>query len=188
MRYWLWRARDWPRRKAPYFWLWMARCVPPRLSYWVCVKCFAQATTGVYSDTVVPDLRAIDVLNRLGGVAMKGKSFAADMKGNRSDSFGGSPKNNKTGKMAAEERGESYSVEKKESPSKQRAEKKAGVERKVMSPSTAAKQARSGKDMGAPGKNFSKIAAKAGSEYGSKEAGQKVAGAILQAKRRAGTL
>lgn len=35
-----------------------------------------------------------------------------------------------------------------------------------------------GKDEGKPGKNFSKIAAKASKEYGSKEAGERVAGAI----------
>lgn len=57
-----------------------------------------------------------------------------------------------------------------------------------MSKSKAAKEAHSGKDMGAKGKNFSKIASSAGKEYGSKEAGARVAGAIFQAKRKAGTL
>lgn len=37
-----------------------------------------------------------------------------------------------------------------------------------------------GKDIGEPGKNFEKIAKSAGKEYGSKEAGQRVAGAILK--------
>lgn len=60
--------------------------------------------------------------------------------------------------------------------------------KKVLSKSTAAKEARSGKDMGAKGKNFSKIADKAAKEYGSKAAGDRVAGAIFQAKRRKGTL
>ena len=46
------------------------------------------------------------------------------------------------------------------------------------------KAARSGKDIGKPGKNFAKIASKAGKEYGSEEKGKKVAGAIL-AKIRA---
>ena len=59
---------------------------------------------------------------------------------------------------------------------------------KVMSASTAVSRARSGKDMGAPGKNFSKIAAKARKKYGSEEAGDRVAGAIFQKKRKAGTL
>jgi len=54
----------------------------------------------------------------------------------------------------------------------------------VMSKSAAAKKARSGADMGKPGKNFSKIAAKAGGG----EKGNRIAGAIFQKKRRAGTL
>ena len=48
----------------------------------------------------------------------------------------------------------------------------------------SAKAGRAGKDLGKPGKNFAKIAAKAGEKYGSKEKGEKVAGAIL-AKMRA---
>ena len=48
----------------------------------------------------------------------------------------------------------------------------------------SAKAARAGKDIGKPGKNFSKIAARAGKEYGSAAAGKRVAGAIL-AKMRA---
>lgn len=62
------------------------------------------------------------------------------------------------------------------------------AKKKVMSASAAAKKARSGADMGAKGKNFSKVAAKAAAEYGSAAAGKKVAGAIFQKKRRAGTL
>lgn len=42
------------------------------------------------------------------------------------------------------------------------------------------KKARAGKDIGKKGKNFAKIAAKAGAKYGSKEAGNRVAGAILR--------
>lgn len=58
----------------------------------------------------------------------------------------------------------------------------------VMSKSQAAKKARKGEDMGKKGKNFSKIAKKAGKEYGSKKAGERVAGAIFQKQRRAGKL
>jgi hypothetical protein len=47
------------------------------------------------------------------------------------------------------------------------------------------KAASAGKDIGKPGKNFSKIADKAGKEYGSKAAGERVAGAVL-AKLRSG--
>lgn len=40
------------------------------------------------------------------------------------------------------------------------------------------------KDLGKPGKNFDKIAKSAGKEYGSKEAGEKVAGAVLSKLRK----
>ena len=49
----------------------------------------------------------------------------------------------------------------------------------------SAKKARAGKDIGKPGKQFSKIAADAAKRYGSKERGEKAAGAIL-AKLRGG--
>ena len=50
--------------------------------------------------------------------------------------------------------------------------------------SYSAKRAAAGKDLGKPGKNFSKVAKSAAKEYGSAEAGKRVAGAIL-AKLRA---
>lgn len=50
--------------------------------------------------------------------------------------------------------------------------------------SYSAKAARAGKDIGKPGKAFAKIAKDAGERYGSKERGEKVAGAVL-AKLRA---
>lgn len=49
--------------------------------------------------------------------------------------------------------------------------------------SYSAKRARTGKDLGKPGKNFHKIEAKAAKEYGSKEAGERVAGAVLNKLR-----
>jgi len=49
--------------------------------------------------------------------------------------------------------------------------------------SYSAKQAVKGKDIGKKGKNFSKIAQKVGKKYGSKEAGKRVAGAILKKLR-----
>lgn len=49
--------------------------------------------------------------------------------------------------------------------------------------SYSAKKAVKGEDIGKKGKNFSKIAATAGKEYGSKEAGKRVAGAILNKLR-----
>lgn len=45
--------------------------------------------------------------------------------------------------------------------------------------SYSAKAAAAGKDIGKPGKNFAKIASKAGKKYGSAAAGKRVAGAIL---------
>ena len=50
----------------------------------------------------------------------------------------------------------------------------------------SAKKARAGKDIGKPGKAFAQIAKSAGERYGSKERGEKVAGAVL-AKLRAKT-
>lgn len=49
--------------------------------------------------------------------------------------------------------------------------------------SYSAKAAAAGKDIGKKGKNFSKIAASAGKEYGSAAAGKRVAGAILNKLR-----
>lgn len=45
--------------------------------------------------------------------------------------------------------------------------------------SYSAKAASAGKDIGKPGKAFSKIAASAGAKYGSAAAGKRVAGAVL---------
>jgi hypothetical protein len=50
--------------------------------------------------------------------------------------------------------------------------------------SYSAKAARAGKDIGKPGKAFAKIAKEAGKRYGSKERGEKVAGAVLAKLRR----
>jgi len=48
----------------------------------------------------------------------------------------------------------------------------------------SAKKARAGKDIGKPGKQFAKIAKSAGEKYGSKERGEKVAGAVLAKLRQ----
>jgi len=52
--------------------------------------------------------------------------------------------------------------------------------------SYSAKKAAAGKDIGKKGKNFSKIAKSAGKKYGSKEAGKRVAGAVLKKLRNKG--
>jgi len=49
--------------------------------------------------------------------------------------------------------------------------------------SYSAKAASAGKDIGKPGKNFSKIASSAAKEYGSAAAGKRVAGAVLNKLR-----
>lgn len=54
-------------------------------------------------------------------------------------------------------------------------------------PAYSSKKARAGKDIGKPGKNFAKIAKKAGKKYGSMAAGKRVAGAVL-AKLRKGKM
>ena len=52
--------------------------------------------------------------------------------------------------------------------------------------SYSAKAARAGKDIGKPGKQFEKIAKSAAERYGSKERGEKVAGAVLAKLRKEG--
>jgi hypothetical protein len=50
--------------------------------------------------------------------------------------------------------------------------------------SAIVKKAVAGKDIGKKGKNFEKIAEKAATKYGSKEAGNRVAGAIMFGKKK----
>jgi len=57
----------------------------------------------------------------------------------------------------------------------------------ILENSYSAKSAAAGKDIDKPGKNFEKITDKAAKEYGSKEAGEKVAGAVLSKLRKEGT-
>ncbi len=52
--------------------------------------------------------------------------------------------------------------------------------------SSTVKAAKDGKDIGKPGKNFKKVAAKATEKYGSAEIGQKVAAAALWKNKRRG--
>ena len=63
----------------------------------------------------------------------------------------------------------------------QKADKAADKERNVdeSTGDYSAVKARAGKDIGKPGKQFAKIAKSAGERYGSKERGEKVAGAVL---------
>jgi hypothetical protein len=61
--------------------------------------------------------------------------------------------------------------------------KKSVKEEDVAEAGYSAKAGRAGKDLGKPGKNFSKIAKSAGEKYGSKAAGERVAGAVLNKLR-----
>jgi hypothetical protein len=61
--------------------------------------------------------------------------------------------------------------------------KKSVKEEDVAEAGYSAKAGRAGKDLGKPGKMFSKIAKSAGKEYGSKAAGERVAGAVLNKLR-----
>lgn len=72
-----------------------------------------------------------------------------------------------------------------ESAMKKEMKKKSSKDEKVKEATGdySAKKARAGKDIGKPGKQFSKIAKKAGEKYGSKERGEKVAGAVLKKLR-----
>jgi len=62
--------------------------------------------------------------------------------------------------------------------------KKTMKEAELDEASYSAKEARAGKDIGKPGKEFSKIAKSAGKKYGSEEAGKRVAGAVLAKLRK----
>lgn len=45
-------------------WIWLAWKLPSQLVYWCAMRVGARATTGEYSDQVVPDLRYTDALKR----------------------------------------------------------------------------------------------------------------------------
>ena len=75
----------------------------------------------------------------------------------------------------------------KETFKKALADKKKGAVKEGSTGDYSAKKARAGKDIGKPGKNFEKIAKKAGKAYSSKERGEKVAGAVLAKLRKEGT-
>ena len=66
---------------------------------------------------------------------------------------------------------------------KQEPMKKAVKDKELGEADYSAKKAAAGKDIGKPGKAFAKIAADAAGRYGSKEKGEKVAGAVLKKLR-----
>jgi len=46
------------------FWMWLAWHLPAKLVHWCHVRVVAHATTGKYSNTVVPELSAMDAGKR----------------------------------------------------------------------------------------------------------------------------
>ena len=45
-------------------WFWIANKLPAKLIYWASIRMGAFATTGKYSNTVVPDMTFVDALKR----------------------------------------------------------------------------------------------------------------------------
>lgn len=43
---------------------WLAWRLPRRLVYWCAIRVMANATTGQYADTIVPELTAVESLRR----------------------------------------------------------------------------------------------------------------------------
>ena len=99
------------------------------------------------------------------------------------DSLGS--KHGKKSQSMKDRRDESEAMEKKEGKRKYSSDKQMDKDDDVCESTLSAKAGRAGKDLGKPGKNFQKIAAKAGKRYGSSEAGERVAGAILAKMRKA---
>lgn len=46
--------------------LFLAGLMPKRLIYWCSIKLIAYSTTGKYGNTIVPELTAMEALNRYG--------------------------------------------------------------------------------------------------------------------------
>ncbi len=46
------------------FWMWLAWLLPRRLVYWASIRLISAATVNQYSNTVVPDLSALDAIKR----------------------------------------------------------------------------------------------------------------------------
>jgi len=86
--------------------------------------------------------------------------------------------------MHDEEDDEEDEKEMKKGKKSKKSEEDEDEEEELEEASYSAKAARAGKDIGKPGKAFAKIAKSAAKRYGSKERGEKVAGAVL-AKLRA---
>ena len=61
----LWLLRKYYRRKyTERLWLWFVWKLPESLIKWASIRLIAHATTGEYGNTVVPELSAMDALQR----------------------------------------------------------------------------------------------------------------------------
>jgi hypothetical protein len=45
-------------------WMKLAWKMPRKLAYWASIRVISNATVGTYSDQIVPDLKALDALQR----------------------------------------------------------------------------------------------------------------------------
>jgi len=55
-----WRLHKIPQR----IWMKLAWLMPKQLAYWATIRLGAHATTGVYGNQIVPELRFMDALQR----------------------------------------------------------------------------------------------------------------------------
>ena len=54
------------RKRKENFYFWLARHLPKRIVYHCTIQAMCHATMGPYSDQIVPELYAMDVLKRYG--------------------------------------------------------------------------------------------------------------------------
>ena len=52
------------RKMSDKKWLWLARKLPRKLVYWCVIRLLAYATSGSFSNQIVPELTIIEALNR----------------------------------------------------------------------------------------------------------------------------
>jgi hypothetical protein len=53
------------KRRNDKFWLWAARRIPKTLRYYCCIVAGAEATSGKYDTTIVPELTFVEFLKRV---------------------------------------------------------------------------------------------------------------------------
>lgn len=63
--WWRYSFKPWIDRRIEKFWMFLAWSVLPRkLAYWACIRVMSHATQGQWSNQIVPELMAMDVLKR----------------------------------------------------------------------------------------------------------------------------